>query len=92
MKARESEKEKTDAYIENLKNKLLEVSRTHEKELSKLREELELERSGFARLQQLQEQVEYYQEKYEECKQAMLKFERIESERAKLAKQTDEKD
>jgi len=64
----------------------------HEKELSKLREELELERSGFTRLHQLQEQVEYYQEKYEECKQILLKFEKVENERAKLAKQSDEKE
>lgn len=51
-----------------------------------------MERSGFVRLHQLQEQVEYYQEKYEECKEIMLKFERVECERARLAKHSEEKD
>jgi hypothetical protein len=34
---KDAEKEKSDTYIQNLKNKLLEVSRAHEKESAKLR-------------------------------------------------------
>lgn len=31
LKSKEAEKEKSDAHIQNLKSKLLEVSRAHEK-------------------------------------------------------------
>lgn len=41
-KHKEAEKEKAEAYIQNLKGKLLEITRVHEKELAKLQHELEL--------------------------------------------------
>lgn len=51
-----------------------------------------MERSGFVRVNQLQEQLEHYQEKYEECKQFMVKYEKVEADRNKLAKLSDEKE
>jgi hypothetical protein len=66
----------------------LEVSRAHEKESAKIREELDLERSASMRLRKLQEQFEYYQEKYEECKQILVKYEMIENEKLRLEKQS----
>jgi hypothetical protein len=64
------------------------VSRAHEKESAKIREELDLERSASMRLRKLQEQFEYYQEKYEECKQILVKYEMIENEKLRLEKQS----
>lgn len=68
------------------------MSKQHEVEVTKLQHELDVYRNGFMKCEALQEQLEYYQEKYEECKQYMMKYETMEMERTAMTQQLQEKE